>query len=71
MTHYFSIEKARQQLGYNPTKQNAISEVLQFYLDAGHHKKRKTTNSFSDFIWNVVLFLIFVCLIMAFIPTTK
>jgi F0F1-type ATP synthase membrane subunit b/b' len=35
------------------------------------YKKRKTKNSFSDFIWNVVLFLLFVCLIMAFIPTAK
>lgn len=30
VTHYFSIQKARQELGYKPTKQNEISE--HFYV---------------------------------------
>lgn len=71
VTHYFSIEKARKQLGYNPTKQNDISEVLKYYLDSGHHKIRKEKSAFSDFLWNVILFCIFVCLIMSFLPSVK
>ena len=71
VTHYFSIEKAKKELGYNPTIQNDMSEVVQYYIQAGHKKNKKTTSTLTNFLVNITIAMIFAFLVLACLPMVK
>ncbi|XP_050392992.2 short-chain dehydrogenase/reductase family 42E member 1 [Patella vulgata] len=72
VTHYFSIKKAQDELGYSPTKQNDLSEVVQLYRQMGRVKSnRKSYFSVSGLILNVVLFIVIFSMIMSYLPYVK
>ena len=71
VTHYFSIQKARQELGYKPTTQNEISEVVQYYIQRGRKVEKKKASFITTCLVNVTIALIFAFLIMSFIPMVK
>lgn len=68
VTHYFSIKKAREELGYKPSVQNDMSEVVQHYIRTGHKVEKKKTSFLTNCLVNVTIGMIFAFLIMAFIP---
>lgn len=66
VTHYFSTEKARTELGYNP-KEYDLGEVVEWFRSRGHGKKR-ATSTLKKLILDVVLVLIVVALVLSFLP---
>lgn len=72
VTHTFSIKKAQTQLGYQPTKVNDLTGMLQWYLDRGYHKDSPTHGkvrvSTRVWVWKFLVGLLVACVIMAFIP---
>ncbi|XP_052762771.1 short-chain dehydrogenase/reductase family 42E member 1-like [Mya arenaria] len=71
VTHYFSIEKARKELGYSPTIQNDLSEVVRHYITMGRQKQTKPPSSFLYWVINIIFMFMFAALIMSFIPLVK
>ena len=72
VTHYFSIQKAQNQLGYRPTIQNDLSEVVQSYIDTNHKlQPSKKGSSMGTLIVNAILCVLFASLIMSYIPVVK
>ena len=73
VTHYFSVQKARDQLGYKPTIQNDLSEVVELYVKAGHKRQPKSPSNHGIMYWtmNVILMCMFGMLIMSVIPIVK
>ncbi|KAI5097969.1 short-chain dehydrogenase/reductase family 42E member 1 isoform 1, partial [Silurus meridionalis] len=66
VTHYFSIEKARADLRYNP-KEYDLGEVVEWFRSRGRGKK-PVTSPVKKLIFDVVLFLIIVALVLSFLP---
>ncbi|KAM9481384.1 short-chain dehydrogenase/reductase family 42E member 1 [Clarias gariepinus] len=66
VTHYFSMEKARAELGYNP-KEYDLGEVVEWFRSRGHGKKQ-ITSPIKQLILDVVLFLMIVALVLSFLP---
>lgn len=66
VTHYFSIEKARAELGYKPEEYD-LGEVVAWFRNRGHGKKQ-VTSSIKKLLLDVVLFLIVVVLVLSFLP---
>ncbi|XP_046567960.1 short-chain dehydrogenase/reductase family 42E member 1-like [Haliotis rubra] len=69
VTHTFSIAKAHSQLGYSPTVQNDMTEVVRYYQKMGrvYHKPRTSGLRYS--IENIIIGLLIACLIMSLLPT--
>lgn len=70
VTHYFSIMKAEEQLGYTPTKQNDLSEAVKILKESGCLKATKDHKPFTwnSFLVNIILGLIFAAIILSFLP---
>ncbi|TSK38384.1 Thrombospondin type-1 domain-containing protein 4 [Bagarius yarrelli] len=66
VTHYFSIEKARAELGYDPEEYD-LGEVVQWFRSRGHSKK-PVTSPIKKLILDVLLVLIVVALVLSFLP---
>lgn len=66
VTHYFSIKKARAELGYSP-KEYDLGEVVEWFRSRGHGKKQVASPA-KKFILDVVLFLIIAALVLSFLP---
>lgn len=66
VTHYFSMEKARAELGYNPEKYD-LGEVVEWFRSRGHGKKQ-VTSPIKKLILDVVLFLLIVALVLSVLP---
>lgn len=72
VTHWFSICKAREQLGYCPTIQNDISEVVLYYTRTGHQRPLKSrTHKLIYWIENIVLFVVMAFFMLSFVPIVK
>ena len=70
VTHWFNIGKAHKELGYVPLKQNDMNDVVQWYLERGFGRKasQQTNRPFKQLLIDVILVLIFVFLLLSFIP---
>ena len=71
ITHYFSIEKARRELGYTPTIQNDMSRVVQHYINTGHKKHTTKRETFLYWIVNVLIGAVFAVVLMSYLPIIK
>ena len=71
VTHYFSVEKARKDLGYNPTVQNDLSGVVKHYRAAGHMHSTGGVKTAVYYLVNVLLGLFIASMIMSFLPYAK
>ncbi|XP_064647554.1 short-chain dehydrogenase/reductase family 42E member 1-like [Lineus longissimus] len=72
VTHYFSIEKAARDLGYCPTVQNRLDEVIQHFKSLGHGKKETKEQSFiMRYLVNIIIAFIFASIILSFLPVTN
>ncbi|XP_040266466.1 short-chain dehydrogenase/reductase family 42E member 1 [Bufo bufo] len=67
VTHYFSLNKAKKELGYEP-KPYTMQEVVEWYRTRGYGKKVKKTKS-PSVLWDVVVFVVLVVAVLAWVPT--
>ncbi|XP_034740754.1 short-chain dehydrogenase/reductase family 42E member 1 isoform X2 [Etheostoma cragini] len=67
VTHYFSMAKAKAELGYEPQEHN-LDEVVQWFKSRGHGKK--TQRSFlGRLLLNILLVSAFVVVVLSFLPS--
>ncbi|XP_064168906.1 short-chain dehydrogenase/reductase family 42E member 1 [Anguilla rostrata] len=66
VTHYFSLEKAKEDLGYEPQEYN-LDEVVQWFKDKGHGRKPPGP-SYKSFIMDTLLIIAFVAVILSCLP---
>ncbi|XP_038662261.1 short-chain dehydrogenase/reductase family 42E member 1 isoform X1 [Scyliorhinus canicula] len=69
VTHYFSLQKARKELGYNPQEQSLI-EVVKWFKDRGHGRKISRFN-IKCFIWDVIFVMLLSAVIMSWLPVVS
>ncbi|XP_066541565.1 short-chain dehydrogenase/reductase family 42E member 1 [Hoplias malabaricus] len=65
VTHYFSIEKARAELGYKPREYD-LREVVEWFRSRGHG--RKPASLIKKLILDVALFVVIFAVILSFLP---
>ncbi|XP_072168234.1 short-chain dehydrogenase/reductase family 42E member 1-like [Diadema setosum] len=63
--HYFKIDKARDQLGYEPVDRD-VSDMVQYFVERGHRKK---PSSLWMWILSFLVAMAFVMLLMSLLPT--
>lgn len=66
VTHYFSMRKAREELGYEP-KQYDLEDVVQWFRGRGHGKK-SSQSSIRKLILDVVLVVAFAVVVLSCLP---
>lgn len=67
VTHYFSMKKARSHLGYSP-KKYSLDGVVEHFKKTGHGKHRRRPSRLLYHIVNIIIGIIFVCLILGCLP---
>ncbi|XP_067451312.1 short-chain dehydrogenase/reductase family 42E member 1 [Thunnus thynnus] len=66
VTHYFSMAKAKAELGYDPQKHN-LDEVVQWFRSRGHVKKPHSS-VLSRFMLNFLVIAACVSVALSFLP---
>eukprot|EP00062_Callorhinchus_milii_P005156 gi/632944337/ref/XP_007887454.1/ PREDICTED: short-chain dehydrogenase/reductase family 42E member 1 isoform X1 [Callorhinchus milii] len=66
VTHYFSMEKARRELGYRPLE-FSLREVVEWFKARGHGRDR-ATYGVKHFLLNVVFFILLSAVILSWLP---
>nr|XP_061820549.1 short-chain dehydrogenase/reductase family 42E member 1-like [Nerophis lumbriciformis]XP_061820550.1 short-chain dehydrogenase/reductase family 42E member 1-like [Nerophis lumbriciformis] len=66
VTHYFSMAKAKAQLGYRPEEQT-LDEVVEWFRSRGHGRKRHGF-AFSRVVVNLLLAAAFTAALLSFLP---
>lgn len=64
VTHYFSIQKARNDFGYNPTKPNDVSEIVSWLKESGYSAPGMCTK--MGFLIPVVILIIAIIITIKF-----
>lgn len=65
VTHYFSMAKAKAELGYEPKEHN-LDEVVQWFRSRGHG--RKPHSSSLSRLWDILFLAAFVAVALSFLP---
>lgn len=77
VTHYFSIDKARRDLNYEPTVQNDLSGIVKWYRDRqlasevgdnANHQSSSLLASLISKMLVVAVGLCFVAFVFSFLP---
>lgn len=71
VTHYFSTQKAKRELGYVPIVQNDVSEVVEYFIQTGHKRKKSGSSPLKHFIINLIIGFIFAAFIMSYLPLVR
>lgn len=66
VTHYFSMAKAKLELGYEPLEHN-LDEAVQWFRSRGHGKKSHRS-SFSRLLVDILFVAAFVAVALSFLP---
>jgi len=66
VTHYFSMAKAKRELGYEPQEHN-LDEVVQWFRSRGHGKKLHSS-SLSRLLLDVLFVFALVAVGLSFLP---
>uniref|UniRef100_A0A087YAV1 Short chain dehydrogenase/reductase family 42E, member 1 n=1 Tax=Poecilia formosa TaxID=48698 RepID=A0A087YAV1_POEFO len=66
VTHYFSMAKAKAELGYEPQDHN-LDEVVQWFKSRGHGKRRHSS-VFRRLILNFLFVSAFIAVVLSFLP---
>uniref|UniRef100_W5M277 Short chain dehydrogenase/reductase family 42E, member 1 n=1 Tax=Lepisosteus oculatus TaxID=7918 RepID=W5M277_LEPOC len=66
VTHYFSMAKAEEELGYEP-RRYSLDDVVQWFKDKGHGRKPRSP-SFKQLLRDVFLMAMLVAVIFSYIP---
>lgn len=70
VTHYFSIQKAQKHLNYEPS-QHSMDSIVRHFKERGHGRQHKQPSSVGYYLLNVIIGLMFVCLIFEWLPMVK
>lgn len=87
VTHYFSIERAKRDFGYEP-EARTLDGVVQWFRERGHGRLMPTLSAQTDkeatqkregqvssklwtFVINVILVVVIFALIMSFLPVVN
>lgn len=71
MTHYFSINKARREIGYSPINYD-LQGVVRYFKERGHGRKvQYKQSSISYALVNVTIAIIFTLIMLSWIPGVK
>lgn len=65
VTHYFSMAKAKAELGYEPAEYN-LDEVVQWFKSRGHG--RKSSHSSLRRLWDILFFAALIAVALSFLP---
>ena len=68
VTHYFSNDKAKRELGYEPTVQNDMGPVVDWFKARGHEKQKKKSSALMSFLVNIILAVVFAAVVLSFLP---
>ncbi|XP_029463984.1 short-chain dehydrogenase/reductase family 42E member 1 isoform X2 [Rhinatrema bivittatum] len=66
VTHYFSMEKAKKELGYE-AQQFSLNEVIEWFKSQGHGRK-PGGNDFQYFAWDIIFILLLVVVLLSWFP---
>ncbi|KAG9474928.1 short-chain dehydrogenase/reductase family 42E member 1 [Eleutherodactylus coqui] len=66
VTHYFSTDKAKKELGYEP-ESFTMQEVVEWYRARGYGKNNQKGKS-PNFLWDVVVFVLLVVVVLTWVP---
>lgn len=66
VTHYFKMDKAKRELGYEP-REYTMDEVVEWFRTRGHGKTRNTSPT-KRFILNIVVMVAFIAVLLSFLP---
>ncbi|KAM9408776.1 short-chain dehydrogenase/reductase family 42E member 1 [Pholidichthys leucotaenia] len=66
VTHYFSMAKAKAELGYEP-QEHSLDEVVQWFRSRGHGRKRPSSLT-RRLLLNVLIISAFVITMLSFLP---
>ncbi|XP_015236191.1 short-chain dehydrogenase/reductase family 42E member 1 isoform X1 [Cyprinodon tularosa] len=66
VTHYFSMAKARKELGYEPQEHN-LQEVVQWFKSRGHGRRCQSP-FFWRFMLNILFVSAFIAVVLSFLP---
>lgn len=66
VTHYFSMKKAREDLGYNPQKYT-LDGVTEHFKKNGHGRQKQRSRLLY-YLVNIVIGIMFACLLLAWLP---
>ncbi|CAH3039535.1 unnamed protein product [Pocillopora meandrina] len=66
VTHYFSMKKARSHLGYSPQKYS-LEGVIEHFKKNGHGRNRRPSRLLYHIV-NIVVGIMFACLLLAWLP---
>ncbi|KAM4723017.1 short-chain dehydrogenase/reductase family 42E member 1 [Rhinophrynus dorsalis] len=66
VTHYFSMEKAKRELGYEP-QQFAMKEVVEWFKSQGYAKQVNSVRK-SNFIWDMIFIFLLIVVLLSWVP---
>ncbi|XP_075432828.1 short-chain dehydrogenase/reductase family 42E member 1 [Ascaphus truei] len=66
VTHYFSMEKAKRELGFQPL-QFTLKEVVEWFQSRGHGKHFRRVEK-SYFIWDIIFIFLLVLVLLSWLP---
>ena len=66
VTHYFSMKKACSHLGYSPQKYS-LEGVIEHFKKNGHGRHRRPLRLLYHIV-NIVIGIMFACLLLAWLP---
>ena len=71
VTHYFSIDKAKRELGYKP-EHHSLEGVVEYFRTKGHgHTKKRRGGGAMFWLVNIALALIAVLVLLSYLPLAK
>ena len=69
VTHYFSMKKARSHFGYSPQKYS-LEGVIEHFQKNGHGRHRRPSRLLYHIV-NIVIGIMFACLLLAWLPRVE
>ncbi|XP_030060378.1 short-chain dehydrogenase/reductase family 42E member 1 isoform X2 [Microcaecilia unicolor] len=66
VTHYFSMEKAKRELGYE-AQEFSLGEVIEWFKSQGHGRRLRG-NAVNYFAWNIIFVLLLVVVLLSWFP---
>ena len=71
VTHYFSMEPAKRDFGYDP-EPKTLEGVVKWFRERGHGRRRKRTGAKRSWLTSVLIYVLFILalflVLMAYLP---
>ena len=67
VTHYFKMDKARNELGYFPQDRD-LKDVVKWFKERGYGRRHAKRSACLTLIWKVLFVMLFVTVLLSFLP---